>query len=224
MSYNEKFGLGLLVIVCLYMAGLNLWLLFKEWFNERYARKKTNNIEHDPNKRVAKVGMSKTTDVPSIIGKSKFNLEKEEQKRNRLEVEVKTLKGELEEIKKNQPIYSIPLEKENKVNNQPISSEDEIIRHSIYDKTDAELASKQSFTMDEFELMTKSLSGKTVTKQEAQQVAYIIPKMKGTDMYQQFIGQVKGAENRAMEILRMSEDDEFDNQSGMGNLSKFIRT
>lgn len=227
MSYNEKFGLGLLVVVCIYMAGLNLWLLFKDWFNERYARKKTDNIEHDSNKRVARVGASKTADVPSIIGKSKFKLEKEEQNQNQLEQEIKALKYELEGIKKNQIIHSIPLDKEVEPppDNRSVSSEEEIIiQHPNPDKKDMELASSQSFTMDEFSLMAKSLSGKAVTKQEEKLVAQIIPKMKSTDMYQQFIGQVKGAEGRAMDILRMAEDNEPDNQTGMSNLSKFIRT
>lgn len=225
MSYNEKFGLGVLVVVCLYMAGLNLWLLFKDWFYEHF---ETKHDKENPNKRVGRVGVAKVDERQvSIMGVSKYNLEKEATKQSQLEQEIKTLKDKLEKIKKNHIIHSMPLEKEVEPppNNRAVSSEEEfLILAPNPDKMDTELSSSQSFTMDEFGLMAKSLSGKTVTRQEEKRVAEIIPKMKGTDMYQQFIGQVKGAESRAMEILRMAENNESDNQSGMGNLSKFIRT
>ncbi len=225
MSYNEKFGLGVLVVVCLYMAGLNLWLLFKGWFYEHFEKKKE---KENSNKRVGRVGIAKVDERQvSIIGESKYNLEKETTKQSQLEEEVKTLKDELEEIKKNQIIHSMPLEKEVEPppDNRAVSSEEEfLILTPNPDKMDKELSCSQSFTMDEFDLMAKSLSGKAVTRQEEKLVAEIIPKMKDTDMYQQFIGQVKGAEGRAMEILRMAEDNESDNQTGIGNLSKFIRT
>lgn len=225
MSYNEKFGLGVLVVVCLYMAVLNLWLLFKDWFNEHFEKKKE---KENPNKRVGRVGIAKVDERQvSIMGESKYNLEKEATKQSQLEQEIKTLKDELEEFKRNQIIHSMPLEKEVEPppDNRAVSSEEEfLILAPNPDKMDTELSSSQSFTMDEFGLMAKSLSSKAVTKQEEKLVAEIIPKMKGTDMYQQFIGQVKGAEGRAMEILRMAENDESDNQPGMGNLSKFIRT
>lgn len=225
MSYNEKFGLGVLVVVCLYMAVLNLWLLFKDWFNERFETKQNKD---NPNKRVGRVGVAKVDEKHvSIIGKSKYNIEREATKQSQLEQEIKTLKDELEEFKRNQIIHSMPLEKEVEPppDNRAVSSEEEfLILAPNPDKMDTELSSSQSFTMDEFGLMAKSLSSKAVTKQEEKLVAEIIPKMKGTDMYQQFIGQVKGAEGRAMEILRMAENDESDNQPGMGNLSKFIRT
>lgn len=225
MSYNEKFGLGVLVVVCLYMAGLNLWLLFKDWFNERFEAKQNKD---NPNKRVGRVGVAKVDEKHvSIIGESKYNLEREVTKQRQLEQEIKTLKDELEEIKKNQIIHSIPLKKEAEPppDNGSVSSEDEIlILHPTPDKNDTELASSQSFTMDEFGLMAKSLSSKDVTKQEEKLVAEIIPRMKGTDMYQQFIGQVKGAENRAMEILRMADNKYNEEPIGMNNLSKYIRT
>lgn len=215
----------ILPIICIYLAGLNLWLLFKDWFNERFEEKQA---KENPNKRVGRVGLAKVDERQvSIMGESKYNIEKEAKKQSQLEQEIKILKDELEEIKKNQIIHSIPLEKEVKPppDNRAVSSEEEfLILAPNPGKMDTELSSSQSFTMDEFGLMAKSLSGKVVTRQEEKLVAEIIPKMKGTDMYQQFIGQVKGAEGRAMEILRMAEDNESDNQSGMGNLSKFIRT
>ena len=184
--------------------------------------------KENSNKRVGRVGIAKVDERQvSIIGESKYNLEKETTKQSQLEEEVKTLKDELEEIKKNQIIHSMPLEKEVEPppDNRAVSSEEEfLILTPNPDKMDKELSCSQSFTMDEFDLMAKSLSGKAVTRQEEKLVAEIIPKMKDTDMYQQFIGQVKGAEGRAMEILRMAEDNESDNQTGIGNLSKFIRT
>lgn len=214
----------ILPIICIYLAGLNLWLVFKDWFNERFEKKQA---KENPNKRVGRVGLAKVDERQvSIMGESKYNLEKEATKQSQLEQEIKTLKDELEEFKRNQIIHSMPLEKEVEPppDNRAVSSEEEfLILAPNPDKMDTELSSSQSFTMDEFGLMAKSLSGKVVTRQEEKLVAEIIPKMKGTDMYQQFIGQVKGAEGRAMEILRMAEDNESDNQTGMGNLSKFIR-
>ncbi len=225
MSYNEKFGLGVLVVVCLYMAVLNLWLLFKDWFNERFETKQNKD---NPNKRVGRVGVAKVDEKHvSIIGKSKYNIEREATKQSQLEQEIKTLKDELEEFKRNQIIHSMPLEKEVEPppDNRAVSSEEEfLILAPNPDKMDTELSSSQSFTMDEFGLMAKSLSSKAVTKQEEKLVAEIIPKMKGTDMYQQFIGQVKGAEGRAMEILRMADNKYNEEPIGMNNLSKYIRT
>lgn len=197
MSYKEKIGLAFLFVACLYMAGLNLWLLFKDWFNENYAKK--NSKDDIPNC----IGKSKT-----IIGASKFNLEQERQKQNRLAQEVETLKRELGTIKKNEIIYSIPLEdlkeeksKEHPLNGEPISSEEDIELNANYTKADVELAGSQSVTVDQFELMAKSLSGKTITSVESQQLAEIIPKMKGTSVFQQFLKQVKGAEEKVGEIM-----------------------
>lgn len=215
----------ILPIICIYLAGINLWLLFKDWFNERFEKKQA---KENLNKRVGRVGLAKVDERQvSIMGESKYNLEKEAIKQSQLEQEIKALKDELKEIKKNQIIHSIPLEKEVEppLDNRAVSSEEEFLMLAPNpDKMDTELSSSQSFTMDEFGLMARSLSGKAVTRQEEKLVAEIIPKMRGTDMYQQFIGQVKGAESRAMEILRMAEDNESENQTGMGNLSKFIRT
>ncbi|PXV60935.1 hypothetical protein CLV62_12822 [Dysgonomonas alginatilytica] len=202
----------LLPIACLYMAGLNLWLLFKDWFKERYARK-GDAMKQD--KRVGRVGESKGDErnIPSFVGKSKWNEEQQKRKQDQLEQEVKNLKDKLDEVTKNQSILSIPLEaipKEQDAEHQnsydqPVSSEEEIILDTTYDKSDVELSGNQSFTMDEFEMVAKSLKGNPVSKDEEKQVAEIIPRIKGTDMFRQFIGQVNGAEEKALQILKFAE-------------------
>lgn len=198
MNNTEKYGLILLLFACLFMAGLNLWLIFKEWFNDNYAKKSPK--KDNPNY----IGKSKTQEN-IIIGESKFNLEQERQKRN--EVEVKN---------KNEPILSIPLEEvsEHPLNNQPISSEEDIPLDTIYTREDAELATSQGVTIDQFEMLAQSLSNKTISKEEAQQVAEIIPKVRGTDMFQQYMGQVKGAEQKVLEIMSMAESE---NEDTIGN-------
>lgn len=201
MNNTEKYGLILLFFACLFMAGLNLWLIFKEWFNKNYTKK-------SPEKDTANyIGKSKTQEN-IIIGESKFNLQKEKKKQDQLAQEVESLKRELKAMKENEIIYSIPLSalKEENVTSHPlsgqlVSSEEDIELDPNYTKEDAELAGSQSITVGQFELMAKSLSGKTITSEESQQFAEIIPKMKGTSVFQQFLKQVRGAEEKVGEIM-----------------------
>lgn len=189
MNNTEKYGMILLFFACLFMAGLNLWLIFKEWFNKNYVKKYPK--EDVP----SYIGKSKSQEN-LIIGESKFNLEQERQKRN-----------EVETIKANEPIYSIPLEEASKhpLNNQPISSEEDIPLDTIYTREDAELANSQGVTIDQFEMLAQSLSNKSISKEEAQQVAEIIPKVRGTDMFQQFLQQVERSERKVGEIMGNSK-------------------
>lgn len=194
MNITEKYALILLFFACLFMAGLNLWLIFKEWFNKNYAKK-------CPEKDTTNyIGKSKTQEN-LIIGESKFNLEQERQKRN-----------EVETIKANDPILSIPLEEvsEHPLNNQPISSEEGISLDTIYTREDAELANSQGVTIDQFKMLAQSLSNNAISKEEALQVADIIPKVRGTDMSQQYMGQVKGTEQKVLEIISMAESENED--------------
>lgn len=201
MNNTEKYGMILLFFACLFMAGLNLWLIFKEWFNDNYAKKSPK--EDTPNY----IGKSKSQE-DLIIGESKFNLQREKERYRQLVQEVESLKRELRAMKENEIIYSVPLSalKEENVtshplNGQSVSSEEDIELNTYYTKEDAELAGNQSITVDQFELMVKSLSGKKITYEESQQVAEILPQMKGTDIFQQFLKQVKSAEVKVGEII-----------------------
>lgn len=77
----------ILVIACLFMAGLNLWNEFSDWFNKKYQKRSDNN---QPAKSITKEKQKGI--VPNIIGESKFRL--------------RTIEEE------NIPFHSIELEKE----------------------------------------------------------------------------------------------------------------
>ncbi|NDV93412.1 hypothetical protein D0T84_00575 [Dysgonomonas sp. 521] len=214
----EKFKMALLAVACLFMAGLNLWLEFKDWFDKNYQKKNSSKQSNEQGKDRDK--------LPSVIGQSKtvfYNKKEQEPKQDRAE-EKKT------ETEENTPVHSMDLEKEkNPLSGYegPVSSEDDIILYAGNDRTDVVHAKGQSFTVDEFGLLAKTLQGKPVTKDEQIQVAGTILKAQGTDLYNQFIKQVDGAENRAAAILRKANEvEENGNTSSVtipNNLSKFIR-
>ena len=81
-------------------------------------------------------------------------------------------------------------------------------------------------SIDEFELVVKTLKGKPITKEEETQVGQIIPKIEGTDVYNQFTRQIQGAEERAMAILNRIEDNRqtlSGNESNNFDYRKYIR-
>lgn len=81
--------------------------------------------------------------------------------------------------------------------------------------------------MDEFELLAKTLEGKPILQNEEKHVPEILQKVQGTNLYEQFIIQVNGAEKIASNILALAEIDSQANNSNSSNtgyLSKFIRT
>lgn len=221
----EIVGKIVLIIACLFMAGLNLWLEFKDWFSKRYQRKdKTGDKKQEPKPQ--------NEGIPDIIGKSKFNL-KDSIERKRLEESIKTkpIASDKDEENNNTPFHSMDLEKkENPLSGYTgvVSSEDEIIVYSGNEKIDVALNNSQSVTMNEFELLAKTLQGNPIQKDEEKQIPEILQRVQGTNLYEQFIGQVNGAEAIAGNILRLAEiDSEMDNNnnsSNTGNLSKFIRT
>lgn len=176
----KTFGLILLTIACLYMAGLNLWLLFKDWFNERYQKK-------DETKDTLQKPRMQKDEIPDIIGKSKTNL--------------RTLQAEVEK-QENKPFLEIELEKES----IPLST-------LLPDQTDIEMQGGQSITTDEFSLMAKSLSGQRISSDDEILVNEVLQKAKGTDLFAQFVKQVKGAEGIANAILKDSAT----------NLDKYLR-
>lgn len=83
----ETIGKIILVIACLFMAGLNLWNEFSDWFNKKYQKRSDNN---QPSKSITKEKQKGI--VPNIIGESKFRLRTKEEE--------------------NIPFHSIELEKE----------------------------------------------------------------------------------------------------------------
>ncbi|PXV60125.1 hypothetical protein CLV62_13145 [Dysgonomonas alginatilytica] len=78
---------------------------------------------------------------------------------------------------------------------------------------------------DEFELMTKSLQGKSITKGEEHQVAEIIIRAQGTDLYEQMVNQIDGAKQRALIVLKGYETEESINSGSINggfDLSKYV--
>lgn len=195
--------MALLAIACLYLAGLNLWLEFKAWFNERYVRrtdKPANKVKPDQRNTL------------NFACKSAFNLQEEqfELKQRQKENE----EEENERIKKiannqlfenNSPFKEIALDRlgtRSSVNNQPISSYEDIELDLACSPQDAALAGGQSATWDEIQLLAQSLEGKATNKIQEKEAAMIITKLNGTGIYDQFLNQIQGAEDRASAILR----------------------
>ncbi|MFR9165097.1 MAG: hypothetical protein ACLVKO_02285 [Dysgonomonas sp.] len=223
----ETIGKIILIIACLFMAGLNLWLEFKGWFSKRYQRKdKTGDKKQEPRLQNDR--------TPDIVGKSKFNLHEVQVQADREKRE-----QEQEQKQKQEPaptlaeqpnpvIHSEHLEQESLPDNKSAESEEDIsLPVAIQDRIDVELQGSQSITMDEFELLAKTLEGKPISQNEEKHVPEILQKVQGTNLYEQFIGQVNGAEKIASNILALAETDSEannSNSSNPGNLSKFIRT
>lgn len=203
----------LLVIACLFMAGLNLWLEFKGWFSKRYQRKdKTGDKKQEP--RLQNEG------IPDIMGKSKFNLREVQIQadREKREREQKQEPAQTPAAQPNPVIHSERLEQENLSESKPAESEEDIsLPVAIQDRIDVELQGSQSITMDEFELLTKTLEGKSISQNEESHVPEILQKVQGTNLYEQFIGQVNGAEKIDSNILALAEIDSEENNSNSSN-------
>lgn len=223
----EKIKAILLATACFFMACLNLWNIFKDWFDKKYQSRK----EH------SKKGTPRKDTIPDIVGKSKFKL-KENSISKQTQPEPITpkdpLKKEIAELKElvlqqskmieeNKPFMSIPLEKKESFDIDPDTIDDEAIP-VLTEKGRAQFST--GTTLDEFELVVKTLQGKPITKDEEAQVERIIPKIEGTDIYNQFTKQIHGAEERAMAILNRAEDNGqafFDNETDGFDYMKFIR-
>ncbi|WP_163274153.1 hypothetical protein [Dysgonomonas sp. 511] len=229
MMEIEKIKAILLAAVCFFMACLNLWNIFKDWFDEKYQsrQKDKDSKERSPTKEP----------IPDIIGKTKFKLKEESiSKQAKLEsIEPENpLKKEIAELKElvlqqskmieeNKPFMSIPMEVKESSDIDPDTIDDETIP-VLTEKERSQFSS--GTTLDEFELVVRTLQGKPITKEEKMHFEQIIPKIDGTDIYNQFTRQIHGAEERAMAILNRVEDDR---QSMSGNeidsfdYMKFIR-
>lgn len=190
----ETIGKIILVIACLFMAGLNLWNEFSDWFNKKYQKRSDNN---QPSKSITKEKQKGI--VPNIIGESKFRL--------------RTIEEE------NIPFHSIELEKELPEKEQ-INPEDELVPLDIVSNQNT--IHDQGVTIDEFEMLANTLQGK-ITRNTESQVKEVFQKMKGTNLLEQFTNQVKGAEGIANKILASFDNNEKNiNNSGF-DFSKYIR-
>lgn len=113
------------------MAGLNLWLEFKDWFSKRYQQKdETRDKKQEPKLQ--------NNGIPDIMGKSKFNLH---------EVQVQASKEKREREQTQEPaeqpnpvIYSKHLEQESLPDSKLVNTEEDIsLPVAIQDRIDVEL-------------------------------------------------------------------------------------
>ncbi len=218
---KEMIGTILLATVCFLMACLNLWNIFKDWFDKKYEpRKEDKSIKEHPQTKEP---------VPDIIGKSKFQLKKQEppSREEPVKKEITELKEwfpqESGKAEEDDPFMSIPMETEESIRDDSMSLEDEDIpvmtekEHSPF---------STGTTIDEFELVVRALQGKQITEEEEMQVGYIIPKIEGTDIYNQFTKLIPGAEERSTAILNRIEDNRqiaVGNGDGGFDFRKYIR-
>lgn len=210
----ETGGKIILIIACLFMAELNLWLEFKSWFEKKYQRKdKTDNKPQIPKSKL------QNDEVPDIVGKSNLNLhEVQVQAKRKKQLQEQGQQSDVAKEQPNQVIHSEQLEQESLPDNQPVNSEEDILLPiAIQDKINVELQGSQSITMDEFELLAKTLEGKSISQNEESHVPEILQKVQGTNLYEQFIGQVNGAEKIASNILALAEIDSEENNSNSSN-------
>lgn len=224
---TEKIKAILLAAACFFMACLNLWNIFKDWFDKKYKSRKEDTDENQYSQ--------KQEQIPDIIGKSKFQLkdnntikqEEPAKQEDPLKKEIAELKElvlqQSKMIEENKPFMSIPMEVKESSDIDPDTLDDE----SIPVLTEKERSPfSTGTTLDEFELVVKTLQGKLITKEEEAQVGYIIPKIEGTDIYNQFTKQIHGAEERAMAILNRVENGRQSisgNENNNFDFGKFIR-
>lgn len=191
----ETIGKIILVIACLFMAGLNLWNEFSDWFNKKYQKRSDNN---QPAKSITKEKQKEI--VPNIIGESKFRLRTKEEE--------------------NIPFHSIELEKELPEKKQ-INPEDELVPLDIISNQNT--IHDQGITVDEFEILANTLQGKIIPRDIESQVKETLQKMKGTNLLEQFTNRVKGAEGIANKILASFDNNEKNLNNTGFDFSKYIR-
>ncbi|KAA6334453.1 hypothetical protein EZS27_017229 [termite gut metagenome] len=205
----EKFGAFMLVVACLFMACLNLWNLFKEWFDSKYQPRNENKDSSSE-----KVG-EQNDGIDKHIYIYKDQLKEKD-------INVKT---EFADLKQNEPFMSVDMEKEYPPNNNQVNIEEETI---FLETTSRGKEHPESFdsgaTMDEFELVAKALRGKPINKREEQQAGHVIIKIAGTELFKQFTLQIRGAQERAEAILnRLDNEDSNEDDFNNFDISKYIR-
>ena len=206
---TEKIKAILLATACFFMACLNLWNIFKDWFDKKYQHK-----SGDRDKDILPQTKEKEP-IPDIIGKSKFQLKNEDYHKTEPVKQEDSIKKEIAELKElvlqqskmieeSKPFMSIPIREVVLPDDEPVNLEEESVT-VLSEKERSQFSTGTS--IDEFELVVKTLKGKPITKEEKTQVEQIIPKIEGTDIYNQFTRQIQGAEERAMAILNRIEDN-----------------
>ncbi|WP_163310035.1 hypothetical protein [Dysgonomonas sp. 521] len=172
---REIIGTVLLASACLFLAGLNLWNEFKDWFNKTYQRKDEYRTDTNNGNERNKKG------VPDIMGKPKTVFKSLPVNQNQ--------KKEQEAVKEedeNSPIHSIDLEKEAiPLNIVPG-------KNTVHD---------QGVTVDEFQLLADTLQGKVIPKGKELQIRETLHKVKSTDLFGQITGLFNGAESIVVSIL-----------------------
>ncbi|KAA6300335.1 MAG: hypothetical protein EZS26_003528 [Candidatus Ordinivivax streblomastigis] len=205
----EKAGMLLLVVACLFMACLNLWNLFKEWFDSKY-QPRNENKGFSPKKVEER---NDGIDKHIYIYKDKLK-----------EKDV-DLKNEFAALKQNEPFMSVGMEKEYPPNINQVHMEEETI---FLETTSRGKENSESFesgiTMDEFELVAKALRGKPINKREEQQAGHVITRIAGTELFKEFTLRVCGAQERAEAILnRLDNEDSNEDDFSNFDISRYIR-
>lgn len=192
----EKYKMALLAVACLFMAGLNLWHEFKDWFNKNYQKRKDNEQAG----KVQSNEKGKDKDVPpSVIGKSKTVL-------------TFSTANKRQEKEEEKPFHSIDLE---------IDLEKEVIPLDVSLGRDNEY--NQAVSVDEFNLLADTLKGQPISKENEPQIKETLQKVQGTDLFEQLVSQVKGAKDITSGILG-GTDNEIPNYNTVEfNFNKYIR-
>jgi hypothetical protein len=227
----EKIKAILLAAACFLMACLNLWNEFKDWFDKKYQPRKGQGKSENkvpPTKESVPDIVGKTKfrlpenyppkkqeapvkeEVPPIKEAEAITQAEPEppKEKDPLKKEIAELKElvlkQAKMMEEAKPFLSVPMEREKLPDNAPVDLEKETVS-VVTEKERAPFGTGTS--LDEFELVVRTLKGKPISKDEETQVVKIIPQIEGTDIYRQFTRQIQGAEERAMEILNQMEDD-----------------
>ncbi|KAA6320335.1 hypothetical protein EZS27_029881 [termite gut metagenome] len=200
----EKFGAFILVVACLFMACLNLWNLFKEWFDSKYQPGNENKDSSSEKAGEQNDGIDKHIYIYKDQLKEK-------------DVDLKT---EFADPKQNEPFLSIDMDMDKK---EWLEEETVLLETTSRGKENPE-SFDSGTTMDEFELVAKALRGKPINKREEQQAGHIITKIAGTELFKEFTLRVRGAQERAEAILnRLENEDSKEDDFNNFDISRYIR-
>ena len=161
----EKIKAILLATTCFFMACLNLWNIFKDWFDKKYQSK---NMDKDNQSSI-----NEKEPISDIIGKSKFQLRNEDYRKEENSTQEESVKqedpikkeiAELKElvlqqskiIKENKPFMSISIKEAVPPDDEPVNLEEESVT-VLSEKERSQFSTGTS--IDEFELVVKTLKG-----------------------------------------------------------------
>ncbi|KAA6336784.1 hypothetical protein EZS27_015083 [termite gut metagenome] len=205
----EQTGALLLALACIFMAGLNLWNLFKVWFDSKYQPRNENKDS----------SAEKAGEKNDGIDKYKYiYIYPDKLKQKDMDV-----KNEFADPKQNEPFMSVNMEKEYPPNNNQVNLEEETVP-VVKGKITASCVFDSGTTMDEFEAIAKILKGNPIAKDERKQAIQSMMKVQGTDIYNQLVNRIGGARERAMEALNEWEQETSGNfPIGNFDWSKYIK-